>query len=207
MSYEYKVDVGGIMYGMDRIKSADLTQPLFDSLSVGNACCAEFDMSFWPTEPPARMAKVIPYAREKGTTAWKQLGVFWIDTRQKVGTLLDIVCYDAMLRADMIWNPGTSAKFPMTMKAAADNIASLMEVQLDSRTTVSTSYTIQEQPQDLTMRNVLEYIAAAHAGNWIVTAQGKLLLNPLFGSMPEETHYLVRENGNPITFGGTRILV
>lgn len=207
MAYEYQVDVAGIMYGMDSIRSAELTQPLFDTLSVGNACCAEFTMSFWPTEPPPRMAKIIPYVREKGTTAWKQLGVFWIDTRQKVGTLLDIVCYDVMLRADMMWDPGQSAKFPMTMRDAVNNIASIMEVQLDSRTTVSNTYTIPEKPEEMTMRNVLEYVAAAHAGNWIVTAQGKLLLNPLFASMPDETHYLIEEHGNAITFGGTRILV
>ena len=39
-----------------------------------------------------------------------------------------------------------------------------------------------------------------------MTGPGKLLLVP-FGGLPEETHYLVEEYGDAITFGGDRILV
>ena len=56
----------------------------------------------------------------------------------------------------------------------------------------------------MTMREVLSAIAAAHAGNWIVTAENKLLLLPLF-SAPDETDYIVNEHGDAILIGGVRI--
>ena len=40
----------------------------------------------------------------------------------------------------------------------------------------------------------------------MVTGEGELLLVPLL-SAPPETFYLVTEYGEPITFGGVRILV
>ena len=93
------------------------------------------------------------------------------------------------------------------MPDAVAEICHLMDVELDSRTVLNGSYTIDYPANDWTLRDVLGFIGAAHAGNWIITNEGKLLLIPLFGGMPAETNYLVTENGNPITFGGVRILV
>jgi hypothetical protein len=56
------------------------------------------------------------------------------------------------------------------------------------------------------MREVLGFIAAMYGGNWVITKEGKLSLITLAG-LPEETNYLVTNFGNPITFGGDRILV
>lgn len=207
MVYEYQVDVGGTMYSMGQIKQAGMTQPLFNTLSVGNACSAEFTMSFWPIEPPPRMAKVVPYIKGGDITEWDKLGEFWIDTRTKKNSLLEIVAYDSMMKADMVWQSEESITFPISMQEAVNKIAELMEVAVDSRTVINSSYTINGINEDDSMRNVLEYIAAAHAGNWIITAAGELLLVPLFNSMPEETYFLIKNDGNAITFGGTRIVV
>ena len=56
------------------------------------------------------------------------------------------------------------------------------------------------------IRQELQWIAAAHGGNWIITGEGKLLLVPLL-SMPEETSRLVTEYGDAITLGGVKIRV
>lgn len=207
MPYEYQVDVGGVIYGMKDIMSAEIVRPLFDKLSVGNACSAEFDMSFWPKTNPPRMAKIVPYVREVGSSTWTNLGVFYIDERQSTGTLMDITAFDVMLKAETVWVPSNSLVFPMTMQRAATLIAGYMGTSLDARCSISTSYTIDYPANDYTYRDVLCDIAAAHAGNWVATGDGKLLLVPLFSSMPQETNYLVTETGNAITFGGTRIIV
>lgn len=57
------------------------------------------------------------------------------------------------------------------------------------------------------LQKILCHIAAAHAGNWIITADGKLLLVPLFTAMPPETYYLIEDSGSAIVFGEDRILV
>lgn len=188
MGYEYKVDVGGVEYGMEDIAldSAVLTQPLFDKPSIGNACAAEFSMSFWPSEEPPRMAEIRPYVRKSPEDEWQQLGIFWLDERSQDGSLLTVKAYDAMLKADVEWVPSDDMEFPMTMEHAAQVIAAEMDTTLDPRCSFKAGYNIDSYPVGYTMRDVLGYIAIANVGNWIVTAEGKLLLVPLFGSAPSE---------------------
>lgn len=204
---EYKVEIGGTTYEMKDLKSVHIIQPLFDSFSAGNACSAELDITFWPLGDIARMATIIPYYRETAEDAWQQLGIFYTDTRSQYRQTTEIVAYDAMLKGDIEWIPDQTLEFPMSVPDAVSHIAARMGVEVDSRTVLNAAYTIDYPANGDTLRNVLQYIAAAHAGNWIITAEGKLLLIPLFSSLPEETHYLVTENGTPITFGGTRILI
>lgn len=206
MSREYKVTVDGVEYGMDRVRSGEISQALFDAPGIGGTCCAVLTLSFWPVKAPPRMAEVRPYVRE-GTGDWELLGVFWIDQRQETEGRLDIVAYDAMMKAEAKWRPEESVGFPMTMEAAARAIAADMGTELDSRCVFNGAYTVDWPDGVYTMREVLGYIAAAHAGNWQVTAAGKLLLTPLYGAAPPETHYLVTEGGDAITFGGVRILI
>lgn len=207
MPYEYKVDIAGVTYGMKNLMSGDIEQPLFDKLSVGNACSAQLTLSLWPQGTIPRMAKIVPWVRDTNGGEWYQLGVFYIDTRAWNGDLLEITAYDAMLKAELIWTPPLDMTFPVKMGKAAESIASRMEVELDPRCSFNDSYYVPSQENNYTMRDVLRYIAAAHAGNWIVTNEGKLLLVPLFASMPPETNYLVTEDGDAIVFGDTRILV
>ncbi len=201
---EYKVDIGEETYNMSDLKEVTITHPLFDKVSFGNACAAELTLTIWPKGEIPRMAKITPWVRDTGE--WQKLGGFWLDTRDKYGTAMKIVAYDAMLRADTVWQPDQSLEFPMTMPNAAKEIARLMGVELDPRNKLNASYTIDYPANDYTLRDVLCFMAAAHGGNWIMTNEEKLLLIPLFG-MPEETHYLIDEYGSNITFGGTRILV
>jgi len=204
---EYYVDIGGVTYGMGDIESVNIEQPLFDKLSVGNACSAKLTIVFWEITTVPRMAKITPYARMKSTDAWVKQGEFYADTRSLQDGKMTIVAYDAMLKGEIVWYPSQHLVFPMSMPNAVNEIASLMGVEIDSRTVINPSYTIDYPANDYTLRDVLRYIAAAHAGNWIVTMEGKLLLVPLFASMPTETNYLITEYGSAITFGGTRILV
>ena len=111
-----------------------------------------------------------------------------------------------MRKGDVVWVPEQSLEFPMTMPDAVDVFCETMGVELDSRTALNSNYTIDYPANDYTIRNELCYIAAAHGGNWIMTGPGKLLL-VTFGGLPDETHYLVEEYGDAITFGGDRILV
>ena len=209
MAYEYKVTVGGVEYGMNDIlaDSVTLNQQLFDAPSIGGTWSAEFDMSFWPKEKPPRMAEVRPYLRQTPDEPWHQLGIFWIDTREQDDELLTIHAYDVILKAGKVWTPDQSLSFPMTMEQASKTIASIMGTTLDPRCVFDPSYKVDYPANEYTMRDILGYIAAAHAGNWIVTDAGQLLLVPLFGSAPAETNYLIEENGSAIVIGGKCILV
>lgn len=207
MGYRYRFDIAGTEYGMNDVcAKPKIEHPLFDKLSVGNTCSAELDITFWAKGTIPKMAKIVPYVIDESGVETK-LGEFWTDTREQVGDRLHIIAYDGMMRGDIVWVPDQALEFPMSMPKAVQVICDLMGVEQDERTVLSSAYTIDYPANDWTLRDVLGFIGAAHAGNWIITAAGKLLLVPLFDSMPAETGYLVTENGNPITFGGVRILV
>lgn len=204
---EYKVDIAGVSYGMNGVFSVSITRPLFEKFSVGNTCSATLEMRLIPKETVPRMAQIVPYARKTESDEWLKLGEFWTDTRAEDEGVITLTAYDAMLKAEQTFlaDGDDLDGWPIAASALVPTIAERMGVSVDSRTVLK-DYAV-DYPNDLTMREILGYIAAAHGGNWIITAAGELLLVPLFASMPEETHYLVDEDGDAITFGGTRILV
>ena len=204
MSAEYKVSIGGVEYRMGDIESVSIEAPLFDKLSVGNACAAELNMTFWPLGSVPRMAEIIPYVWKDG---WKQLGVFYIDERTTDGEKMGVVAYNSMLKAEAEWVPSDDLVFPMSMLDAINCISEIMGIVIDQRTKLNKAYTIDYPANGYTLRDVLRFIAAAHAGNWIITAKNELLLVPLFGSMPPETYYLVDDDGSAIVLGGVRLLI
>lgn len=203
---EYKVVIDTTEYTDADIQSGNIERPLFDELGIGNACMAMLKIVFKQKSTIPRMSKIVPQALVDGK--WEQLGVFYLDERSVKPTgIMTVVAYDSMLKADKVWVPDQSLEFPMPMDDAADVIADLMGIAVDPRTQVSHIYTIDYPANDYTLRDVLKFIAVANGGNWTITRNDKLLLVPLVGSMPDETHYLIEEEGFAITFGGDRILV
>ena len=203
---KYKVLIDNEEYIDADIRSANIERPLFDQLSIGNACEATLKIVFRKKTVIPTTAKMSPYALVNNQ--WEQLGVFYLDERSiKPTGIMTVVAYDSMLKADKVWVPDQSLEFPMPMDDAVDIIAELMGITVDPRTNVSHAYTIDYPANDYTLRDVLKFIAVANGGNWTITRNDQLLLVPLVGSMPPETHYLIEENGFAITFGGDRILV
>lgn len=203
---EYRVVIDTTEYTPADIQSGNIERPLFDEMGVGNACMAMLKIIFKRKSTIPRMSKIVPKAFVNGQ--WEQLGVFYLDERSVKPTgIMTIIAYDSMLKADKVWVPDQSLEFPMPMDNAVDIIAELMGITVDPRTQVSHTYTIDYPANDYTLRDVLKFIAVANGGNWTITRNDQLLLVPLVGSMPDETHYLIEEEGFAITFGGDRILV
>ena len=203
---EYKVVIDTTEYTDADIQSGNIERPLFDELGIGNACMAMLKIVFKQKSTIPRMSKIVPRALVDGQ--WEQLGVFYLDERSVKPTgVMTVVAYDSMLKADKVWVPDQSLEFPMPMDDAVDVIAELMGITVDPRTQVSHTYTIDYPANDYTLRDVLKFIAVANGGNWTINRNNQLLLVPLIGSTPPETHYLIEENGFAITFGGDRILV
>ena len=210
---EVRVTVAGVLYEQGQIVSLSTSACLFaeDTMSVGGAIAKEINLALVNPGTIPRMAEIIPsYRLVKGSQAseWIQKGIYYIDTRStdELTGVLTIHGYDAMLRAEQVWEPDQSLTFPMTMRVAAQEIARLMGVSIDPRTVLSTAYSVDYPANEYTLRDVLRYIAVAHAGNWIITDAGQLRL-VTFGEIPPETNYLIAEQGDAITFGGVRIIV
>lgn len=209
------VEIDNVDYDEEDIISVSTRASLFGSgtASVGGCVAKEIDLVIKPKGVIPRMAEIRVYTRPisaDGTwePAWLLKGVYYIDTRQtdRVTGIMTIHGYDAMLKAEQVYldDPPTW-DWPMNMSAVCESIAGRMGVEIDDRTVVSDTYMV-EYPNDLTMREILGYIAVAHAGNWIITDDGELRLVGL-ADIPPEANYLITEDGDIVLFGDTRILL
>lgn len=205
---EYGFDIAGKWYGPDVEITHSVDSGLYEQFGIGNAAVAKLEMSLLAENIP-KSAAIKRYIRLKNgdtVSEWLPKGVFFTNRRSVEDGRWTIEAFDAMRKAEAVWEPDQALVFPLSMPAAAREFARIMQVELDPRTTINPSYTIDYPANDYTIRDELRFIAAAHAGNWIVTGEGKLLLVPLL-SIPEETNYLVTEYGGAITFGGVKILI
>ena len=157
-----------------------------DGLSAGNAVSASCAFSLRAQGQIPKAAQVIVEARlTDGETAseWLPQGEFYISRRSldPVTGRLSLECYDALLKANAVWEP-SAGSWPRSMAAVAAELAALIGVAQDPRNALDIGLTMDEPTAGATVRDVLGGIAAAHGGNWIISPAGKLRLVPLTGS-------------------------
>lgn len=216
---EVKMTVAGVEYGENSIWSLKTSGSLYasDIPSVGGCVAREIDCTFTPAGTIPRMAEIRVYVRlvlrdlktdeVLQASEWIPKGVFNIDTRSRDPRgRLTVHGYDVMLHAEQVFlGEVETGDWPRSEVEVVQEIADRLGVSIDSRTVLNENYMVT-YPNDYTMREILGYVAAAHAGNWTITDVGELRLVGLV-EIPTETNYLVTEKGNAITFGGVRILV
>lgn len=210
---EIKAEIAGETYGEDRIVRLRTYGGLFqeNTMCVGSATARQIELELRDPGAIPRMAEIKPFYRlVSGDRAseWIQKGVYYINTRDPNNddNTLYIKGFDGMMKGEVIWEPDQSLAFPMSHRDAALHIAGLMEVELESPEAIREDYYVDYPANDYTLRNILQFIAAAHGGNFIMTDLGRLRLVGL-GELPEETNYLITETGDAILIGGDRILV
>lgn len=208
---ETKVHISGVEYGQNDIYVCATSSELLPDAAMGNCFSRELDLTVAPIGTVPRMATVEIFTRlvlGEEVSEWVPRGVFYVDTRSsnEVTGLLTLHGFDAMLKAEAVWwDPSVDAGvWPMSQEAAVVDIARQMGVSIDPRTEIDPAL-MMEYPNDLTMREVLAYIAACHGGNWIMTGDGELLLLPV--GLPAETSLLIDDDGGAILFGDVRIIV
>lgn len=213
---QIRVAIEGVCYGENIVVSLSTSAELYkdNTPGVGNCISREIDLELLSPGKIPRMAEIRPEVRlvlGMQTSEWLPKGVFYIDTRQldAQSGLLSIHGYDAMLKAEQTYlQDGDAGEWPRPMPDVVADIARRMGVSIDARTVINPAYMVG-YPNDLTMREILGYIAAVHAGNWIITDAGELYLVPLYNPATDYANlgYLAAEDGSAITFGGVRILV
>lgn len=213
---EYQFDIAGTVYGPETEVTHSVDGGLYEQFGIGNAATAKLTLSLFADTIP-RAACIMRYIRLRSgaqVSEWLPKGVFFANRRSEEDGYWTIEAFDAMRRAEIPWEPNQALSFPLSMPDAVQEFARIMGVEIDPRTVLDPAYIIDYPASDpesdtgdyYSIRQELQWIAAAHGGNWIITDEGKLLLVPLL-SAPEETNYLVTEFGDAITFGGVRILV
>ena len=213
---EFQAVIAGVVYTEDKIVSAYSGAAVTaTAATVGNCVAKSLNLVLRnPGEIP-RMARIqMRYRLNNGTThsEWIPKGTFFVDTRSEGNGVLTLVAYDAMLKCDQDYaTAGEQGSWPKLDLQVVNNICSRIGVTLDPRTAelMTAGYMVPYPGYGegaYSMREVLGFIGAAYAGNWIITDQDTLRLLML-GDIPPETNYLITENDDYILIGGDRILV
>lgn len=213
---EYQFDVAGTIYGPEAEVSHKVDSGLYDKFGIGNAAMAMLTLSFYAESIPkgACIRRYIRLRNGERASEWLPKGVFFANHRSEEDGLWTVEAFDAMRKAEQPWMPDPSMAFPMPMTEAVQIFARLMGVEIDPRTVLNPAYTVDHPASDqgsetgayYSIRQELQWIAAAHGGNFIMSDAGKLWLVPLL-SAPPETSCLVTERGDAILLGGVRLLV
>lgn len=162
-------------------------------LSVGNAVSASCALSIRTGNSIPRAAEVLLKVRLTDgvtTSEWLPAGTFYISRRSvdPVTGILSLECYDALLKANALWELA-EGDLPMSMADAAEALAGLLGVELDGRNDIATgaAYVIDSLSEGETIRDTLARIAVANGGNWIITPANRLRLVPLLDAADAST--------------------
>lgn len=213
---EVKLIIAGTEYSQKNIISVNVNGGLFDDVGIGNCLSREANIELFQISDIPKQAKIEIYVRlvcGESVSEWVPKGVFFISTRKKnkISNALQITAYDAMLKAEGTWLDGSHdpVSWPMPQQQAVQDIANKIGIGIDQRTILTSSFPVEfpvGEEGDYSMREVLANIAVSNAGNWIITDEGKLRLIKL-GDIPDETSYLIDNNGSAILFGEVRLIV
>ena len=223
---ETKVVIAGEDYLQNRIFSASDSLGTFSAgtACVGSAVSRELNLVLRDAGEIPKAAEMDVFIRlVNGAQAseWLPKGVYFIDTRdQRAGIdKLTIRGYDCIRKASVRFtDAGSQGTWPRTDLAVVQEIARRIGAKevngsrIDPRTLaiLTAGYQVPYPgfgDKAYTMREMLGYIGAMYAGNWITNDVGQLRLL-LLGDIPEETGLLIDENADYIVLGSdTRIIV
>lgn len=194
---ETKLVINGVTY-TDDIILVDTSNPLFAD-GIPQAGCVVCGSLYAQIVTPAvtipRMASVKPYIRLTDgtqTSEWIQKGEFFTDKQYADDDgVLTINAYDALIKTTnvMYTTTGAQENFPKSDIAMVREIAQMIGVSVDSRTTsiMNKNYQVEYVgfgDGGYTMREILGYIAAMYAGNFCISDTGKLRLISLAYGLP-----------------------
>lgn len=176
--------IGGVEY--TAISPPVISRALVqDGLSLGGAVSATCRFSVLdPGQIPRSAAVSVRMRLTDGEAAseWLPAGTFYIGhrTRDPVTGLVTLECYDALLKANALWEDD-GGSWPRDMAALAGTLAARLGVELDARNAIRTGaiYVLDAPEAGTTLRDLLERIAAANGGSWIMSPENRLRLVPL----------------------------
>ena len=221
---QVQVIVNGVTFDENRLMGVSIQQELFggSNLTIGSTCVGSCSVTLLAengqtgrdlsnTIPKGASIQILSRILDRAETAseWLSQGVFFVDRRDYTSWTGRLVLdgLDAMALADGDFTTD-DLNWPKSDIDTVRLIAAQMGVPLDEDvpTLINQNYSITNPITTYTLREVLGFIGAMYCGNWIIGKDGSLIFLALNG-LPAETNYLVTNMGNPITFGGVRIIV
>lgn len=185
---ETKAIINNVEYDNTHIEPPVITRALTQNgVSFGNVVSAVCALTVYTTNAIPKSAQVQIKMRlvegveeNPNTSEWLSAGTFYVSRRTEdpIEGTIALECYDALLKANAVWEP-VSDEWPQTAASVVTEIAAVIGVAIDSRTTLNPNFTVSKPENGTLIRDVLSTIGAYNYGNWILTPENKLRLVPL----------------------------
>jgi len=218
--YDIRLQIGDQYFGMSVLRSVSTVNQLCDvKFEIGQTACGQIDIEMEkPTATFARMARIVPYTKRidcEPEGEWKQRGVYFIDTRETEidggDDLLHLTGYDGMLKTSKDYGD-LGLTYPAKTLTVVNRIAELsgLEVEEETQKLLDDGQTIPK-PEYYTGREILGFVAAMHAGSFMMDRFGKLKLINMADMLSDENditeRLLANQSDQPIEIGGEFIVV
>lgn len=193
---EYQFDIDGTVYGPDDEVSHNIDNVLYEDFCIGNAVCAKMNLSLFSDDIPrgATIKRSVRLVNEEQASEWKPSGVYFTNRRGSDSGVWTIEAFDGMRKAEKEWVPDQSLEFPLSMPETLAVIASEIGLEIDARTQLNPAYTIDYPATGTTYLQVLQWMAAANGGNFIMSPSGELRLVLAGDLEPEKVTHEVGED-------------
>jgi len=176
-TFETKALVGTTTYDNTKVVEFDTEDSVVPSedFSIGNVIPSKLTITIKTTDSIATNAKITPSVRlygASGWTEWVPLGSYYIDSRNHQNDVWKFVCYDKLILAQQLYV--SALTYPIAMSSVMTEIAGQLGITLDSSVGINHTYEIPYKDEDITIRDMLSYIASAHGASVKMTKDEKL---------------------------------
>lgn len=165
---EAKIEIGSVTYGIGEVVSFSIDEKIQadEDFEIGTAIASKLELILRTGDSIASGSKISPYIRflgSIGTTEWLKMGEFFIDSRTLENNVWKFTCYDKLIFGEQDFI--SSLIYPATMQAVWNECCTRLGVASHSSVTINPMYKFQIAPTGHKLREVLGFIAGAHAAS------------------------------------------
>jgi hypothetical protein len=204
--FECRATVAGVIYGNDEVVSIEVEDSIAagEEMELGSVIASKVTISLRTQDAIAENAKIVPEIRMNGSdgyTEWVPPGVFYIDSRSMQNGVWTLTGYDKLITTSQTFESGLV--YPISMAAVLAEICGQLGLTLDASVVINPAYTIPWQDVDISIRDMLSYIASAHGACVKLTKTEKLaFIRPSAAVAPSVTimpsDYVTAAQTNPV---------
>ncbi len=203
--FNVKAIVNGVDYLNTSVVEFDVEDSIIPSedFTIGTVITSRLTIKLRTSDTIATNAKIQPFVQMNGTsgiTEWVPLGTFYIDTRSYQNSVWTFVCYDKLILSQQTYV--SALTYPVSMQLVWNEICAQLGYASDSSVKINSNYQVPYKDEDITIHDMLGYIASAHGASVRMTKDEKVAWVS-FSTSPTRTtlaasDYFTEHETNPL---------
>lgn len=186
--FKIKAEVNGVTYYNNRIVECVFEDSISENsvFSIGSVIPSKITIKIKTQDTIAPNARIAPYLQiigKSGESEWVPMGAYYVDKRYERRGVYEFTAYDKLICANQKFD--SSLTYPVSMQEVLDEILLILGIEADDSVVINPNYDVHYKDEDITIREMLSYIASAHAACFKMSKVGKLkMVKPAASQAP-----------------------